>query len=149
MKLMHVARPTLRRVTPDADRMFERIFPEPFFGNMFEPVPTTTDWMPAIDVTETDVEYIIRLEAPGIHKENLDVKLTGDLLTITGHRERMEEKRGETELWKEREIGNFLRTMRLPAPVVEAEINATYEDGVLIIRLPKVAQAVESKISIT
>ena len=148
MKLMHATRPTLRRVTPDADRLFERMFPETFIGNMFEPVPTITDWMPACDVTETDVEYVIRLEAPGVHKENLDVKLTADLLTITGHREHMEETRGETELWKEREVGKFVRTMRLPAPVVEAEIKATYEDGVLIIRLPKVAKAIESKISI-
>lgn len=148
MKLMHTARPTLRRVTPEVDRMFERVFPESFLGNLFEPVPTITDWVPACDVTETDAEYIVRLEAPGIHKENLDVKLAGDLLTITGHREHMEQKRGETELWKEREIGKFLRTMRLPAPVVEAEIKASYEDGVLNIRLPKVAKAVENKISI-
>lgn len=148
MKLMQTTRPALRRVTPDTDRLLERMFAEPFFGNLFEPVPTTTDWMPACDVTETDVEYIVRLEAPGVHKENLDVKLAGDLLTITGHRERMEEKRGETELWKEREIGKFVRTMRLPAPVVEAEINAAYEDGVLNIRLPKVMKAIESKISI-
>ncbi len=148
MKLIHTARPTLRRVTPDADRLFERIFPEQFFGNLFEPIPVPTDWMTACDITETDAEYIVRLEAPGVHKENMDVKLAGDLLTITGRREHMEESRGETELWKEREVGKFVRTMRLPAPVVEADINATYEDGVLNIRLPKVAKAIESKISI-
>jgi HSP20 family protein len=148
MKLMHAPRPTLRRATPDADRLFERIFPEQFFGNLFEPVPTITDWMPAWDVTETDAEYIVRLEAPGVHKENMDVKLTGDFLTISGRREHMEEKRGETELWKEREVGKFVRTMRLPAPVLESEIVATYEDGVLNVRLPKEVKAIESKIAI-
>jgi len=90
----------------------------------------------------------VRLEAPGIHKENLDVKLAGDLLTITGRREHMEEKRGETYLWKEREMGNFVRTMKLPLPVVEEEIVATFEEGVLNVRLPKVAKAIENKISI-
>ena len=148
MKLMHLARPMTRRVNPEVDRFFDRILPEPFFGNVFEPIQSATEWLPACDVTETDEEYIVRLEAPGIHKENLDVKLVGDLLTITGRREHMEEKRGETYLWKEREMGNFVRTMKLPLPVVEEEIVATFEEGVLNVRLPKVAKAIENKISI-
>jgi len=128
--------------------MFERLLPESFFGNMFEQLEPTAEWVPACDVTETDSDYIVRLEAPGVHKENLDVRLSGDLLTITGKRERMEEKQGETHLWREREMGKFVRTMRLAAPVEESKIEATYEDGVLNVRLPKVAQAVENKIAI-
>jgi len=148
MKLMHRARPTVRRLNTDLEPMFDRAFPETFFGNLFEPVPTATDWLPACDVTETEKAYIVRLEAPGVHKENMDVKLTADLLTITGRREHMEEKVGEIYLWKEREVGNFVRTMRLPIPVMEAEIEATFEDGVLIVLLPKVAEAIENKIAI-
>jgi len=148
MKLVHATRPTFRRVNTELDRFFDRVLPEQFWGNRLDPVEQATEWMPAYDVAETDAEYIVRLEAPGIHRENLDVKLTGDLLTITGKRERMEHQRGETYLWQEREIGDFMRTLRLPAPVVEAEVEAMFEDGILSIRLPKVAKAIENKISI-
>ena len=60
----------------------------------------------------------------------------------------MEQQRGEPYLWQEREIGNFFRTLRLPAPVVEADVDATYKDGILTVRLPKVAPAIENKIVI-
>ncbi len=148
MKLVHATRPTFRRVNTEVDRFFDRLWPERFGANIFEPIEQAADWIPAYDVTETDADFIVRLEAPGVHKENLDVKLTGDLLTITGNRERMEQQRGETYLWQEREIGNFVRTLRLPALVEEAGIEATYEDGMLTVRLPKVAKAIENKISI-
>ena len=148
MKLVHATRPTLGRANAEVDRFFDRLVPERFWGNMFEPTEHVADWMPAYDVTETDMEFVVRLEAPGIHRENLDVKLTGDLLTITGKRERLEEQRGETYLWQERQIGNFFRTLRLPAPIIEADVDATYEDGILTVRLPKVAESIENKIAI-
>jgi HSP20 family protein len=85
---------------------------------------------------------------PGIHKENLDINLTGNLLTIQGRRELMNEISGETYLRREREVGKFVRTIRLPAQVVDKEVKAAYQDGVLVIHLPKVAPAVANRIAI-
>src|SRR3970282_112282 len=77
-------------------------------------------WLPAINFSETDKEFLVRLEIPGVHKENLDVNLTG-----------------ETFLYQESEAGRFPRSIRLPAPVTEAKVEAVYADGVLTVHLPK------------
>ena len=60
----------------------------------------------------------------------------------------MTEASGETYLRREREIGKFVRTIRLPAPVMEKEVKATYRDGLLLLQLPKEAPAVANKILI-
>ena len=90
----------------------------------------------------------LRLEVAGVHKENLDINLTGTLLTLNGRRELVPEIAGETYLRREREVGKFTRTIRLPAPVMEKEVKATYQDGILVIDLRKVAPAVANRIVI-
>jgi len=149
MRMMLRPTPTVKRVRDDFDRFFNRLFPENLMTETWTPFEGEAgEWIPACDLTETEKEFVVRLEAPGIHKENLDVKLVGDLLSIHGRREMTEESRGETHLWTEREVGTFIRTLRLPAPVIEADIKASFQDGVLTVHLPKVAQAVENKITI-
>jgi len=78
----------------------------------------------------------------------IDINLTGTLLTIRGHRELMPEVAGEVYLRREREVGKFARTVRLPAPVAEKEVRAAYHDGLLVIHLPKVTPAVANRIVI-
>jgi HSP20 family protein len=151
---MRVAKlaPMTGKVGEEVERFFDRFLAPGFLAEPFlPPFPyetAGTEWYPTLDLTETTDEFVVRLEAAGIHKENLDIKLTGTLLTITGRRELMTESSGETYLRREREIGKFVRTIRLPAPVMEKEVKATYQDGVLVVHLPKVAPAVASKILI-
>ena len=145
------ASPTLGRVKEDIDRIFDRFFSTPFLPENFSPFETAapiTDWVPAFDLSENEKEYVVRLEAPGIHKENLDLNYTGDLLTITGKREMAKEKEGETYLWRERELGRFVRSVRLPTPVIGSKIEATYQDGILVVHLPKEKPEPSSKILI-
>jgi HSP20 family protein len=144
--------PITGKVGEEVERFFDRFLapgflPEPFIP----PYPFETagaEWFPMRDVTETANEFIVRLEVPGVHKENLDIKLTGTLLTITGRRDLMTEASGETYLRREREIGKFVRTIRLPALVIENEVRANYHDGLLLVHLPKVAPAVANRIVI-
>ena len=151
---MRVAKlaPMTGKVGEEVERFFDRFLAPGFLQEPFlPPFPFETagaEWYAMLDLTETMDEFIVRIEAPGIHKENLDINLTGTLLTITGRRELMTEGSGETYLRREREIGKFVRTIRLPAPVVEKEVKATYEDGVLVIHLPKLAPAVANRIVI-
>jgi HSP20 family protein len=151
MRVAKVA-PVTGKMGEEIERFFDRFLNQGFLPEPFiPPYPYETagaEWYPMLDVTETADEFIVRLEAPGIHKENLDINLTGTLLTITGRRELMAEVPGETYLRREREVGKFMRTLRLPAPVVEKEVKATYQDGVLVIHLSKVAPAVANKILI-
>ena len=132
---------------PEIDRLFDRCFGRAGFVpemRVFENV-----WAPSVDVTETEKEFVVRLEAPGVNKENMDVALEGNMLTISGRREFRKDEETEEYIWKEREAGKFVRSLRMPKPVVEGKVTATYEDGVLTVRLMKTEPAVKNRIAIT
>lgn len=115
----------------------------------FPAAPSLSDlWSPALDFSETDKEYVTRLEVPGIPKENLEVTVEGRLLTVSGHREFQNEKKTEEYFWREREEGRFARTVQLPAAVDPAKVLATVEDGVMTVRLPKSEPNVKNQIPI-
>ena len=151
MKVAKLA-PVTGKFGEEVERIFDRFLtpgflPEPFIPP-FPYEAAGAEWYPMLDVTETAEEFIVRVEAPGVHKENMDINLTGTLLIITGRREPVTEASGETYLRREREVGKFIRTLRLPAPVMEKEVKAAYEDGLLVIHLRKVAPAVANRILI-
>lgn len=152
---MRVARqnyPLVGKLGEEFDRVFDRLLaPRLFTEPLLPPFPFETaeaEWIPVMDVVEAPAEYVIRLEVPGIHKENLDINLTGNLLTITGKREMAPEVEGEGYLVKERAIGKFVRTIRLPAPVAEKKVTAEYRDGVLMVHIPKETPAAATKVLI-
>ena len=154
-KVTRAAAPVIGQVKDDIDRVFDRFFAAPVFGETFLPAFPFEQmgtvggvWTPMLDLTETDKEYVIRCEVPGIHKENLDLNLTGNVLRITGHKEAVQEGKGETYLYREREVGKFARTLKLATLVEEGKIDAAYQDGILTIRLPKVEAAPAKKILI-
>ena len=141
--------PTLTR---DFDEVFDRVFNAPlaFPALTFEPMRKAMEgtWMPAIDLTETEKEFILRAEIPGVPKENLDVHLESGVLTLSGHRETKTTEKGENMLWEEREAGKFVRTMRLPKAVEPNKVDALFQDGILTVRIPKAEVAVKNKILI-
>lgn len=132
--------------------MFDRLLtPRLFTEPLLPPWPYGTgaaEWIPVMDVVETPAEYAIRLEVPGIHKENLDINLTGARVTITGNREVVPAVEGEGYLVKERVYGKFVRTVYLPTPVAEKKVNAEYRDGMLTVHIPKETPAAATKILI-
>jgi HSP20 family protein len=146
--------PVVHRVRDEFDRLFERMLATPL---LTEPMPAFAmptgveygvEWAPALDLVETEKEFVIRLDLPGVHKENIDLKLVGELLTIVGRRDEVKEYRAGTALWRERETGKFIRTIRLPAPANEKEVEAVYQDGILTVTLPKAKLAAGEKILI-
>jgi HSP20 family protein len=140
MKLMKAA-PT------DFERVFERFF-EPTFWPAGTPRKLEAMWEPTLDLSETEKEFVVRLEAPGMTRDDFDVDLDRNLLAISGKRELHKEEKGEDYLWQERQEGRFLRTIRLPAGVQENKIEATYLDGILTIKLPKAVETPKTKVTI-
>ena len=144
--------PMVGKLGEDFDRIFDRLLtPRLYTEPLLPPFPFETagaEWMPVMDVIENAAEYIVRLEAPGIHKENLDINLVGEILTITGKREMTPEVEGEGYLVRERVYGKFTRTIRLPVPVAEKKVAAEYRDGVLVVHLPKAEPAPATKVLI-
>jgi HSP20 family protein len=144
--------PVMGKVHDEIDRVFNRFFgnggfTEPLLRPMvFEPIESAM--VPVLDLTESDKEFLARLDLPGIPKENVTIQLNGDVLTISGERQKVEEKKGESYLWREQRFGKFTRTLRLPAPVVADKVEAVYKDGVLEIKLPKLSPAPINRIQI-
>jgi HSP20 family protein len=147
-----VQNPIVGKLGEEFDRVFDRLLAPRLYAEPFlPPWPYETaaaEWIPVIDVVETPAEYVMRLELPGIHKENLDINLTGKRLIITGIREMVPAIEGEAYLVRERVYGKFVRTVQLPTAVAEKKVNAEYRDGVLEIHVPKETPAPATKILI-
>jgi HSP20 family protein len=144
--------PTTGKLGNEIERVFDRFLAPRFLTEPFLPEypfeAMGAEWTPVLDLVENANEFIVRLEVPGIHRENLDIQLTGQMLMITGTRESATEIPGEAFLLRERVYGKFVRTIRLPVPVMEKKVTATQEDGVLLVHLPKAVPAAANKILI-
>jgi HSP20 family protein len=130
------------------DRLFDRFFHTPVWPLGTLRATPEAVWEPALAFSETPKEYVVRLEIPGVTRDDLDVNLEGNLLTLSGKREFNKATKGEDFLWEERFEGRFSRTLRLAGPVTDGKIDATYTDGVLTVKLPKIESSVKSKIAI-
>jgi HSP20 family protein len=146
MKLITTRLPAPVALTPEMDRFIDRIFGTPMFNMPMTPVESV--WVPALDYSETEKDYVCRLEVPGIPKENLDLNLDGQVLTVSGHRELKREHETEAFYVQERQVGRFVRSIRLPGPVAEAKVEAIVNDGVMAITLPKLGVTPKSRITI-
>jgi len=104
---------------------------------------------PAVDVKESDNEYRIRADLPGVKKEDLDISLQDGVLTINAEakQEKKEEKEGRV-IRQERRYGKFVRSMRLGDTVDADKIKAEYKDGVLDLVLPKTEKVKAKKIDV-
>ncbi|MEZ4599525.1 MAG: Hsp20/alpha crystallin family protein [Syntrophotaleaceae bacterium] len=125
------------------ESMFEDFFHgfprEGLMSGMFE-----TTGRPRIDMEETDDSYRIHAEMPGIDQKDIDVTVTGNILTIRGERkvEKTEESEGQP-ICRECQYGVYERSISLPMEVEVDNINANYRNGVLHVEMPKSQQAKE------
>ena len=97
----------------------------------------TATWLPAVDVWETENELVLSFDLPGIPEDQISVELDDTVLTVSGQREREERETGDRFYRYERRFGTFQRSVSLPPGVNEDDIQATYRNGVLEIRVPK------------
>lgn len=103
---------------------------------------------PSIDLSETDSAVEVRVDLPGLKPADIDVQLSEHMLTISGRREEQKEEKGRTFHRVERRNGHFSRSVMLPCSVDETKVDAQFLDGVLIVKLPKTAEARAHKIKI-
>jgi HSP20 family protein len=105
-------------------------------------------WNPALDVYESESSLFVEVELPGMKKEDIDISLEEDVLTISGQRSQEKEDRSGESLRSERAFGQFRRSFTLPLAVQSDAVKATYLDGVLRIELPKAEEAKPRKIEV-
>ncbi|MCD6291668.1 MAG: Hsp20/alpha crystallin family protein [Anaerolineae bacterium] len=125
------------------DRLFEDAFVMP--SHLLAP---TTGWTLALDLAEDENGFVVKAAIPGVKPEDLDVSLTDDVLTIRGEIKADEEIKEDQYHLRERRYGTFARSVRLPAPVDAEHVEATYENGILTLRIPKAEQVRPKKITI-
>lgn len=104
-----------------------------------------TGFTPRLDVRETDDEYLVMVDLPGVKSEDVTIEVDDQVLTISGSRVPVET--GESQL-VERPYGSFVRSLTLPKGVDSDQIAADYGDGVLELRIPKPAEIKPKRISI-
>jgi len=127
------------------NRLFERLSTyAPFFE---ENVPLST-WAPACDIYETEKEIVLKVEIPGVKKEDLKVSLENNALMIHGERKFEEETKRENYHRVERNYGEFLRSFTLPPFIEPNKILAEFKDGLLTLMLPKIEEAKPKQIEI-
>jgi HSP20 family protein len=105
-------------------------------------------WGPAVDVSESDEEFVVRAELPGIAQEDVKVSVDSNTMSIKGEKKLVREEKEKTYHRMERSYGEFERTFSLSNRVDASKAKATFKDGVLEIRLPKVGEAKTKEIQI-
>ena len=139
----------LEKELEEMERHFEDIFGRPFFPIAWRRVPAKRAWSPPLEVYEKEDEYVVRAELPGMKKDEIDVSVVEDTLTIKGERKAEEEVKEENYYLCERCYGSFERSVTLPSAIDTEKIKASYENGVLEIRLPKVPAVKPKKVEIS
>ena len=134
----------LTQMRREMDRFFDRFSESwPFRG-----VSETGRWMPSMDVSETDKELVVRAELPGMDPKEIDISLSGKVLTIKGERKNEREEKKENFHMLERSSGSFSRTLQLPVEVKADKVKADYKDGILSISMPKTEPEAVKKIEV-
>jgi len=124
-----------------------RLFDAPL-GDFFGEHQTLNGWTPALDVYEEKDNLVVKVELPGVKKDEIDVSVHENTLTVSGERksERTEEDASATRA--ERYFGRFQRTVTLPKPVDKGKITARYKDGILTVTLAKTEEAKPKQIQV-
>jgi len=112
-----------------------RFFMRPLGSN--QEALTAFDWAPSINVSEVPNAYLVRAELPGVKKDDLSVQVEQGVLTITGERKQEREHKDEKTHRMETSYGTFMRSFSLPEDAIRDNLEATYRDGMLTVRIPK------------
>jgi HSP20 family protein len=106
-------------------------------------------WMPAVDVFEKEDRFVVKAELPGMKEDDIDVSVVGDTLSIKGEKKTETETKDEDYYRCERSYGSFYRSIPIPSNVDADKIEASFEDGVLEVALPKSAKVKPKKIAVS
>lgn len=130
-----------RDVFDEMDRMFE----EPFFGRRGD---GQQNWGLPLDVSEREDSYVVRASIPGIDPDEIDISISDNVLTIRGEMKHEADRQNERYVLRERRMGNFTRSVSFPMAVDADRAEASCENGVLTLRLPKAETARPRRIGI-
>lgn len=104
-------------------------------------------WAPVVDIIETETDLVVRAELPGLHRDEIDIEVTAEALTIKGER-KFDEESKDKYIRIERPYGAFQRSFSIGIPVQPDKVKASYRDGILEVSIPKAEEVKPKKIKI-
>jgi HSP20 family protein len=122
----------------DSPSLFEPLRPTMFSTSLLSEAGT---WMPAVELVESDTEFVLTAEVPGMSKADLDISIDDNVLTLKGEKKLEREENRERMHIRERAYGSFERCFALPPNIEADKIKAEYHDGVLEVHIPKGPQS--------
>jgi HSP20 family protein len=129
------------------DRM-NRLFEQTLSRSRGEEGVSATTWTPAVDIYETADTIVMKAELPGVAREDIQIQINDNTLTLKGERRFAKDVQEESYLRLERAYGSFHRSFTLPATVRQDKVRALFKDGVLELSLPKADESKPKRISI-
>jgi HSP20 family protein len=136
----------LNSLQNEIDRVFDRFFPSR--EQTQESSSSRAVWRPQMDLTETDESYRLHLDMPGMSKDELKISYQDNELVVSGERESTHTDEDEEFVRVERSFGQFRRSFTLPRTVDADNIDATYDNGVLTVTVPKTEKVKPRQIEI-
>jgi HSP20 family protein len=130
----------------EMNRLFNTVFDTPSGGTGNG--GTLRRWMPAMDLAETDDHFVLRADLPGMGEDDVKIELEDNTLTVSGERKAEHESKGEGFYRIERAFGTFSRSLTLPQGVDAESVEASFDRGVLEVRIPKPEQRKPRRIEI-
>ena len=118
-------------------RNFNRMIDNLFDGAGWDDDIVTSEWNPAVDVEEREQEFVVRVELPGVQKEDVHIATQGNILTLRGEKKQHSESKESNYHRTERSYGSFQRSFTLPGSVKNDRIEASFKDGILEVVVPK------------
>jgi len=131
----------------DAENWFQDVFRRPFsiLGLPGLKFPATEELNPSVDIFEEKNDVVVRAELPGVNKEDIDITLTDDTISIAGEKKKEKEAEKKNYYRWECSYGSFVRTFTLPAEVQTDKAKTQFKHGILEIRIPKTEEAVKKE----
>jgi len=137
----------LSTIQNEMNRLFDTLFDQP--GQTTRGNGMARRWVPAMDLVETDDQYVLRADLPGLTQEDVSIEIESNVLTISGERKAGHEQHTEGYYRVERAFGAFARSLTLPEGVDPDSIQASFDRGVLEVRIPKPEERKPRKVTIT
>ncbi len=131
----------------EMDTLFDRFFRDPW-GNAGLDWPPAGLATPRTDLADTENAVTVTIELPGVKPEDVDIRITGGVLTIRGDKREEKEEKKKSVHFTERSFGSFQRSIQLPSTVDPEKVDATFKDGVLTVALAKHAGAKPKRIKV-
>ncbi len=139
----------LNTIQSEMNRLFNTYFETPAATGNSHGSGSLRRWLPAMDLVETADDFVLRADLPGLSEGDVNIELEDNVLTISGERKAEHEERKEGYYRVERASGNFSRSLTLPEGVDPDAVQASFDKGVLEVRIPKPEQRKPRKVSIS